>query len=181
MKTAPLAVLLAGITGSGKTVLAQTLADYGLVRLSVDEEVHRLHGRYGVDSPESEYFERERPVLDSVRRRLTEHLAAGQDVVLDHGLWRRSDREAWKKAVETAGGRWLLVYLPVERDELLRRLEQRNQRVDANALTVTPEALDDFFARFEDPIESEDAVLYDGDPEVIVRVVGRLLAEPSWE
>ncbi|TQF04586.1 ATP-binding protein [Kitasatospora acidiphila] len=181
MKTAPLAVLLVGITGSGKTVLAQALAERGLIRLSVDEEVHRLHGRYGVDYPENEYFERERPVLDSVHRRLTEHLAAGQDVVLDHGLWRRSDREAWKKAVETAGGRWLLVYLPVERAELLRRLEQRNQRVDANALTVTPDALDDFFARFEAPIESEDAVLYDGDPEAIVRAVGRLLSEASSE
>ncbi len=40
--------------------------------------------------------------------------------------------------VEHAGGHWRLVYLPVERDELLRRLNERNQRADANALTVTP-------------------------------------------
>jgi hypothetical protein len=41
---------------------------------------------------------------------------------------------------------------------LLRRLAARNQRRDANALTVTPEALDDFFARFEPPTDDEDAV-----------------------
>jgi hypothetical protein len=49
--TDPIAVLLVGITGSGKTVLAQALAERGLIRLSVDEEVHRLHGRYGVTTP----------------------------------------------------------------------------------------------------------------------------------
>ncbi|MDH6134204.1 putative kinase [Kitasatospora sp. MAA4] len=169
MKTAPLAVLLVGITGSGKTVLAQALAERGMVRLSVDEEVHRLHGRYGIDYPEHEYFGRERPVVDSIRTQLTEHLAAGHGIVLDHGLWLRSDRDAWKKAVEAAGGRWLLVYLRVEKTELLQRLEQRNQRQDANALTVTPEALNDFFARFEAPTEGEGAIVYTGDPEAIIR------------
>jgi hypothetical protein len=48
----PTAVLLIGIAGSGKTHLSQALAARGLVCLSVDEAVHRLHGRYGVDYPE---------------------------------------------------------------------------------------------------------------------------------
>ncbi|MDQ0938340.1 ATP-binding protein [Streptomyces sp. V1I1] len=157
-RSAPLAVLLVGITASGKTVLAQALADRGMVRLSVDEEVHRLHGRYSVDYPEHEYFEREGPVVDAVRQRVSDELAAGRDVVLDHGLWLREDRDAWKKTVEAAGGRWALVYLPVEKTELLRRLNERNQHADANALTVTPGALDDFFARFEPPSPDEDAV-----------------------
>ncbi|MGH3814551.1 MAG: AAA family ATPase [Pseudonocardiaceae bacterium] len=34
-------MLLVGITGSGKTTLAQALVERGLVRLSVDDEVHR--------------------------------------------------------------------------------------------------------------------------------------------
>ena len=71
--------------------------------------------------------------------------------MLDHGLWLCEDRDAWKKTVEAAGGRWALVYLPVEKTELLRRLNERNQRADANALTMTLGALDDFFARFEPP------------------------------
>ncbi|MCC3769549.1 ATP-binding protein [Streptomyces sp. UNOC14_S4] len=164
MAREPTAVLLVGITGSGKTTLAQALADRGLVRLSVDEEIHRLHGRYGVDYPEDTYFERERPVVEAIRRRLAEHLAAGDDVVLDHGLWLQSDRDAWKKLVEAAGGRWRLVYLPVDRDELLRRLADRNRREDANALTVTDSALDDFFARFEPPAPHEQAIIHTGDP-----------------
>ncbi|MFJ4919268.1 AAA family ATPase [Streptomyces sp. NPDC088725] len=163
----PLAVLLAGLTGSGKTTLAQALAGRGFTRLSVDEEVHRLHGRYGVDYPEDTYFARERPALATIRRQFTANLEARHDVVLDHGLWRRTDRDAWKEAARTAGGLPVLVHLPTSRDELLRRLTERNLRADANALAVPPDALDDFFARFEPPGDDENAIVHPGDTEAL--------------
>lgn len=168
----PLAVLLVGLTGSGKTTVARFLTGHGFVRLSVDEEVHRLHGRYGVDYPEHTYFERERPAVETIRERFVKELQAGNDVVLDHGLWRRTDRDAWRQAAREAGGHPLVVHLPADREELLRRLAERNQREDANALTVTPEALDDFFARFDPPADDEEVIVHTGDR-------GRLLAELS--
>ncbi|MFJ9615657.1 AAA family ATPase [Streptomyces noursei] len=168
----PLAVLLTGITGSGKTTVAQALVDHGYIRLSVDEEVHRLHGRYGVDYPEHTYFERERPVVEAIRERFAKELAAGRDVVLDHGLWRRGERATWEQAAREAGGHPIVIYLPADREELLRRLAERNQREDANALTVTPEALDDFFARFDPPADGEEVIVYTGD-------LGKLVATLS--
>jgi predicted kinase len=95
-----------------------------------------------------------------VHRRLAGLVVAGRDVVLDAGLWRRSDRDEMKKLVEAAGGVWRLVYFDVGREELLRRLADRNRRGDANALRVTPEALDDFIARFEVP-SGEGEELFD--------------------
>ncbi|MBV9024872.1 MAG: ATP-binding protein [Streptomycetaceae bacterium] len=164
----PLAVLLVGLTGSGKTTVAQALTHHGFTRLSVDEEVHRLHGRYGVDYPEHTYFERERPVVEAIQERFVKELEAGNDVVLDHGLWRRADRDDWGRAAREAGGHPLVVYFPIDREELLRRLADRNQRDDANALTVTPEALDDFFARFDPPAEDDEMIVYTGDLDALV-------------
>ncbi|MER5439101.1 hypothetical protein [Streptomyces sp. NPDC002790] len=71
------------------------------------------------------------------------------------------------KTVQAAGGRPVLVYLPVEKTELLRRREMHNQRDDTNALAASPQALDDFCARFEPPAEDEDVVTYNGDIEAI--------------
>jgi hypothetical protein len=63
--------------------------------------------------------------------------------------------------------------------ELLRRLSERNQREDANALTVTPKALDDFFARFDPPAGEEEVIVYTGELDTLVwrRVKGA--AAPS--
>lgn len=156
--------LLVGLTGSGKTVFAKRLEAGGVVRLSVDELVFARHGRYGVDYHESEYFAKEAPVAEEVYARLGELVAAGRDVVLDLGLWWRADREAAKKLVEDAGGVWRLIYFKVDRGELLRRLHERNRRADANALMVTPQALEDFIARFEPP-DGEGEEVFDGGPQ----------------
>ena len=107
--------LLVGLTGSGKTTFAKQLEARGIVRLSVDEEVFARHGRYGIDYHESEYHEKESPVVADVYRRLQGLVAAGRDVVLDAGLWRRADRDEVKKLVEAAGGAWRLVYFDVGR------------------------------------------------------------------
>ncbi|MEU8522349.1 ATP-binding protein [Streptomyces sp. NPDC048577] len=95
---APTVFLLAGLTGSGKTTYAQqVLEPRGAVRLSVDELVFERHGRYGVDYPENTYFEKEAPVVAELHERLAELVAEGRDVVWDHGLWPRKDRDAMKE------------------------------------------------------------------------------------
>jgi predicted kinase len=154
--------LLCGLTGSGKTSYAKQLEAGGAVRLSVDEEVYARHGRYGVDYPMDEYFDRERPVVQELRRRLVELVESGRDVVLDYGLWRRSDRDAYKRLVEAHGGRWRLLYFKADREVLLQRLAERNRRGDANALTVTPSALEDFIARFDEPLDEGEELVDSG-------------------
>ncbi|WP_238487292.1 GNAT family N-acetyltransferase [Actinoplanes flavus] len=158
----PVAYLLVGLTGSGKTTYAKrVLEPAGVIRLSVDERVFARHGRYGVDYPEHTYFEKEGPVLVEVRAELRKLLRDGRDVVIDHGLWRRPDRNDWKAVVASAGGQVRLLYFPVSKHELLRRLNARNTQDHANALLVTAEALDDFYARFDEP---------DGEDEQVVPV-----------
>jgi predicted kinase len=155
----PVVYLLCGLTGSGKTTYAKRLEAAGAVRLSVDEEVYARHGRYGVDYPMSEYFDREQPVVEELPRRLVELVESGHDVVLDYGLWRRRDRDAYKRLVEAHGGSWRLLYFKVEPEVLRQRLADRNRRADANALKVTPSALEDFMARFDEPVDEGEELV----------------------
>jgi hypothetical protein len=54
---------------------------------------------------------------------------------------------------------WRLLYFPVERAELLRRLDDRDGREDGNALAVTESALDDFYGRFESPQDEGEEII----------------------
>ncbi|MCF3103150.1 hypothetical protein IPZ58_16385 [Streptomyces roseoverticillatus] len=74
--------------------------------------------------------------------------------------------------MRAAGGRRRMVYLSVEKDELLRRLATRNESEDASALTVTTSALEDFFACFAAPADDEEAVVYTGDLDAVLAPTG---------
>lgn len=161
----PLVYMLCGLTGSGKTVCAKRLEAEGCVRLSIDEVVQDRHGRHDIDYPAHDYPRLYDEAVTEVDRRLVEQLEAGQSVVLDHGLWERSNRDRYKRLVEAHGGRWRLIYFKAEPEVLRRRLAERNRRTDANALTVTDDMLTAFLARFEAPRGEGEVVLDQSRPE----------------
>jgi len=123
--TRPTVYLLTGLPGTGKSTYARTLEFRGVVRLSVDDVVRRDHGRAGVDYPMADHLGRVAEALDEVRAELVRLTTGGHSVVLDHGLGRRGERDAYKRLVEDHGGRWRLLAFRVPRDELLRRLAGR--------------------------------------------------------
>lgn len=51
----PLVIMMCGVAGSGKTTFAQQLEKAGFKRLSIDEEIWTVHGRYGIDYPAEKY------------------------------------------------------------------------------------------------------------------------------
>ncbi len=101
----PTVYLLAGLPGSGRTY-AKALESEGVVRLAVAE-----------DAPAP---------FEEMNRLLVQHLEAGRDVVLDHGLVEPEQRAFYKQLVEDHGGEWCLIHFTVDHTDMVRRLDQRS-------------------------------------------------------
>jgi hypothetical protein len=133
-----------------------------VVRLSVDELIYDKHGRYGVDYPTESYTALYAAALAEVRSLVALEVSAGRDVALDLGIWARADRDEWKRRITELGGTWRLLYFPVSRAELLQRLTERNRLGGPNAMPVRESDLDDFYARFDEPVDEGEEVIQPG-------------------
>ena len=105
-------ILTCGLPGAAKTTLARQLAaDRGAVRLTKDEWLWAL-GSTPWDEPTRENVEHE------LWRLAQEILRLGLSVVLDFGLWARSERDEMRSVARDLGVGVELHYLDVPADEL---------------------------------------------------------------
>jgi predicted kinase len=86
-------VLMCGVAGSGKTTYAKSLESDGFERLSIDEEIWRRFGRYGVDFAADDYQRLSDSVEYDLRVRLINLVRHGHDVVVDFSFWQRVSRD----------------------------------------------------------------------------------------
>ncbi|CRG92064.1 hypothetical protein PISL3812_09119 [Talaromyces islandicus] len=174
----PMVIMTCGLAGSGKSTLSHTLVKNHptLTRLSIDSYVHAHHGLYKIDYPAEKYESYQIEAESSLREQLktTLLLSAQSDdnpppyVLLDFSFAFKETRDEWKHLIEQGGGKWILVYMDVEFDEIRRRVRERNHqreigaRKDADsAFDLTEEVLEMYIQGFERPI---------GEGEVILRL-----------
>ena len=133
-------------------------------RLSIDSYIYNKYGLYGVGYPKDRYNDYQDEAESFVRDELVQLVRHGsQDVILDLSFAFRETRDEWKGIIEELGGRWVLVYLDVEADELRRRVRARNQlavKDGDSAFFVTEQIIESYIAGFERPIGEGEVVLH---------------------
>ncbi len=157
-----LVVMMCGLPGSGKSTYAQALERRGYTRLSIDEVVWARTGRDGADLDPAEYERLKSAIEQELWGKLIRLLEAKQPTVIDYSFWSRATRNRYKAVIESHGCRWELIRLKADPATLRDRLAVRNQRDDANSVTVSDELLERYFANFEEPVGEGECVIVQG-------------------
>ncbi len=150
-------ILTCGLPGAGKTTLAREVAESrNAVRLTKDEWLVAL-GSSPWDDPTRVRVESELWALTQQILRL------GLSVVLDFGLWARSEREHFRESARNLGVGVELHYLDASIDELWRRIEARNGESPWDRYPISRAHLDEWAASFQAP-DAAELDLFDTPP-----------------
>lgn len=151
-------ILTCGLPGAGKTTLARQLAaDRRAVRLTKDEWLWAL-GTTPWDDAAREKVEAE------LWRLAQEIVGLGLSVVLDFGLWARTERDELRRAARDLGVGVELHYVDVPADELWRRVEARNVEPPWNGYPIRRADLDGWLGLFQPP-DAAELALFDPAPD----------------
>jgi len=157
-----------GVPASGKTTLAKRLeAEEHAVRLTADEWLHELYPSESDDALDASgplaerlrWVNAHRPLVEQLQWALAlRALDLGVNVVLDWGLWTREERDHYRTEAQDRGMRVVLCVLDPSREELVRRLNDRNAALPAGTFRIDEELLDYGLERFERPTSAELAL-----------------------
>ena len=149
MPAAPRLILTCGLPGAGKTTRAKQLAtSRPAVRFTKDEWLWAL-GTTPWDRPMNIKVE------EHLWRLAQETLPTGLSVVIDFGLWARSERDEMRSVARDLGVGVELHYLDAPMEDLWMRVALRNTRPPWDSAPITREHMAEFEAFFEPPDEAE--------------------------
>lgn len=148
--------MMLGLPGSGKTTFSKRLQfELDIPRLSIDEEYSKLGGKLHDSS-----WDKDLSALagSNIREQTKRLVTNGDSVILDLCPWIKVKRDEYRLFVESIGANCHIYYFDIEKEELLRRLTDRNQSGEDHYI-VQPKALDEFFQEFDEPINEDVEIL----------------------
>ena len=145
--------LMCGLPCAGKTTLARRLEqEHSALRLNIDEWHTRLFGQ----DAEDELHDARHAVIESLLWEIAARaLVLGVNVILDFGLWARSEREDYRARAARLGASSELHFLDVPEDVLLRRLATRNAQLQEGAFFIPEAKFKEYLPKFQPPSHEE--------------------------
>ncbi|HET9694262.1 MAG TPA: AAA family ATPase, partial [Steroidobacteraceae bacterium] len=182
-RRAPTLVVMAGLSGSGKTWLARRVAEaIDALHVRSDVERKRLAGLGPLASsrsaPDDGIYTHEFNLRTYARLRecVRSCLQGGENVVMDAANLRRDEREAFVRIATDLGARTQLVHCQAPLDVLRGRMVARSA-TGADASEATAALLERQPSYWEALSESERTITLDVDtsrPEQVEAILGRL-------
>ena len=153
------AVIMCGISGSGKTHYARQLEKDGFVRLSADALIWEKAGAGLSDMSKDEQKSLFAECGAEILERLVDLLKSGQKVVVDATNCKRTTRDKIRSLCAQADVKPVFLYCHAEKDELWRRLSQRVGS-GPDDLVVSREQLSEYWNGFEPPQNDEPDFIF---------------------
>lgn len=152
--------LMVGLPCSGKTTKAKQLENkHNLIRFTPDEWQLTLFGDDFI-LDEDNHNIRHQKIEQMMWELAKKLLLKGNDVILDYGFWSKEERLGLFNQSKLLNVSFKIHYMDVELDELLKRLEDRNNNPEYLAFFISKEHLIEWYNIFE-PVTLEELEFYD--------------------
>ena len=149
---------MCGLPCSGKTTRARQIEqEHSALRLTKDEWLMTIFGdRMPAKGYSLEEMHAVRDPLESALFDLALRvLSLGVDVVLDFGVWARSERESFRARAAAIGARSELHFMDVAEQDLLTRLHARNEQLPPGTFHIEDAQIKEWAGWFERPADDE--------------------------
>lgn len=149
--------VICGFIGAGKTTFAKQLEERtGAVRITKDEWLIAMIGNDPTIEGYQDFDHRMCGLSRDIAFRLAEK---GIDVIIDEGVWERTQRDILRRRAEEVGARTVLYYVDTPIATIRERVEHRNADPGNDSFRISSDLLDSYLVFWDPPSEDEAYVL----------------------
>ncbi|MDR2807465.1 MAG: ATP-binding protein [Spirochaetaceae bacterium] len=147
--------LMVGLPCSGKTTKAKILEkEYNALLLTPDKWCLRLFGDDTMEKEHDKNHENVEEIQWEIAKRV---LSLGIDVILDFGFWGKAERIYFRNKAKELGVNFTIHYMDIPKEELYKRLEERNKELPEGVFTIPKEEMDKYIKIFQ-PVEEDELI-----------------------